>query len=43
MIRSNKNIARNGHKGCTCCYPRESAKVIRKRENNRWKKESNDY
>ena len=39
MIRSNKNIARNGHRGCTCCVPRESAKIIRKRENNAWKKE----
>ena len=39
MIRSNRNIARNGHRGCTCCVPRESAKIIRKREKNTWKKE----
>ena len=32
MIRSNKNIARNGHRGCFCCYPRSSAKTIRQRE-----------
>lgn len=32
MIRSNKNIARNGHRGCFCCYPRSSAKTVRQRE-----------
>jgi len=40
MLRSNKNAARNGHKGCYCCYPRESAKIIRTREKREWKKES---
>lgn len=32
MLRSNKNLARNGHVGCFCCYPRSSAKTVRQRE-----------
>lgn len=39
MLGSVRSTARCGHKGCRCCYPAPSARVLRSREKRAWKKE----
>ncbi len=38
-MNSKKNQARQGHRGCWCCYDRISTKAMRQREKKEWKRE----
>lgn len=40
MMRSVRDTARGGHKGCRCCYPLPDNGTLRQREKNTWR---NDY
>ena len=42
MMRSEKDTARTGHKGCRCCYPVPDKGTLRKREESAWRKDNDD-
>lgn len=42
MMRSQRDTARTGHKGCRCCYPVPDSSTLRQRERQWWMADVDD-